>query len=80
MLVCPLYKTEGRQDAFDDKKNKGLFPKLNDRSLNQEFSLLLTQEDNKCTKELSKFITQCMNRSKELEKHIIGDNKASHTK
>ena len=57
------------------------FPNFNRISLNQQFVWLLSQGDDKCTKELSKFVTQCMNlRSKELEKYIIGDNKASHTK
>ena len=62
------------------RKISDYFSNFNHISLNQQFIWLLSQEDDKCTKELSKFITQCMNsRSKELEKYLISDNKASHT-
>ena len=75
-MICPIYKT--RRDSMI-RKIDDYFPNFNHIGLSQQFIWLLSQEDDKCTKELSKFITQCMNsRSKELEKYIIGDNKASH--
>ena len=77
LMICPLYRT--RRDSMI-RKISDYFPNFSHIGLNQQFIWLLSQEDDKCTKELSKLITQSMNwRSKELQKYIIGDNKASHT-
>ena len=63
------------------RKISDYFPNFNHISLKEQFIWLLSKEDDKCTKELSKFVTQCMNsRSKELENYIISDdNKTSQT-
>ena len=65
LMICPLYQIN--RDLMI-KQVCEFFPNLTQINLEQQFVWLMSQENEKCTIELSKFIANSMDlRSKELE-------------
>ena len=77
-MICPLYPLN--RDLII-KQVCEFFSNLTQINLKQQFVWLMSQENERCTIELSKFIANSMGlRSKELESYRIDNsNKTSHT-
>ena len=78
LMICPLYQLN--RDLMI-KQVYEFFPNLTETNLKQQFVWLMSQENERCTIELSKFIAISMDlRSKELESYRIdNNNRTSHT-
>ena len=65
LMVCPLYKSK-REKMFQNICE--VFPSIRQNSLKIQFLWLLSQENEKCTTDIAKFVTQSMTlRTKELD-------------
>ena len=65
LMVCPLYKSE-REKMFQNINE--VFPNIRQNSLKIQFLWLMSQENEKCTTDIAKFVTQSMTlRTKELD-------------
>ena len=78
LMICPLYQLNRNLMI---KQVCEFFPNLTEINLKQQFVWLMSQENERCTIELSKFIANSMDlRSKELESYRIdNNNRTSHT-
>ena len=65
LMVCPLYKSK-REKMFQNIYE--VFPNIRQNSLKIQFLSLMSQENEKCTTDIAKFVTQSMTlRTKELD-------------